>query len=127
MLNPSTADDLRNDPTVERCQRRAYAMGHGGLEVVNLFAYRSTYPSELYVAEDPVGPLNDKAILAACRCSSMTIAAWGEHGAFRERAEHVRAMLQREGVGLFALALNASGQPKHPLYVSASTLPKRFA
>lgn len=57
MLNPSTADDLSNDPTVERCQRRALAMGFGGLEVVNIFAFRSTDPAALYSL--PVGRYGD--------------------------------------------------------------------
>lgn len=29
MLNPSTADEIKNDPTVERCERRARALGFG--------------------------------------------------------------------------------------------------
>ena len=29
MLNPSTATEVQNDPTVERCERRARALGYG--------------------------------------------------------------------------------------------------
>ena len=56
MLNPSTATEERNDPTIERCERRARALGFGGLSVVNLFAFRATYPADLRRAADPVGP-----------------------------------------------------------------------
>src|SRR5437867_1481016 len=63
MLNPSTADDIDNDATVERCQRRAAAMGYGGLHVANLFAWRSTDPSVLTSVPDPIGPDNDRTIV----------------------------------------------------------------
>ncbi|MEH6402829.1 MAG: DUF1643 domain-containing protein, partial [Sneathiella sp.] len=56
MLNPSTADGSSNDPTVERCHRRAVAMGFGALEVINIFGFRATDPKDLKKAKDPVGP-----------------------------------------------------------------------
>jgi len=118
MLNPSTADDVSNDPTVERCQRRALAMGFGGLEVVNIFAFRSTRPIVLQSLEDPVGPENDQAILAACASSGMVICAWGDDGKLRRRSEAVRMLLEGAGITPYALAVNLSGEPKHPLYVS---------
>lgn len=62
MLNPSTASELVNDPTVERCERRARALGFGGFRVVNLFALRATDPRALRLADDPVGPGNDPAL-----------------------------------------------------------------
>ena len=42
MLNPSTATEIQNDPTVERCERRAKTLGYGAFKVCNIFAYRST-------------------------------------------------------------------------------------
>ena len=81
MLNPSTADAIDNDPTVERCLRRALKMGFGGLMVCNTFAYRSTDPEKLYEVEDPVGPENDQIILARARSAGMVICGWGTHGA----------------------------------------------
>lgn len=127
MLNPSTADDLSNDPTVERCQRRALAMGYGGLEVVNIFAFRSTDPSALYTLDDPVGPENDQAILEACRLAGMVICAWGNHGGeLNGRGAVVRAMLEEAGIAPYALTVNSSGEPKHPLYVSYEKEPEPF-
>jgi hypothetical protein len=38
MLNPSTATEVQNDPTVERCERRARALGFGAFRVCNIFA-----------------------------------------------------------------------------------------
>ena len=123
MLNPSTADDLSNDPTVERCQRRAQSMGFGGLEVANIFAFRSTDPWLLYSIADPVGPGNDQAILDACADAGMVICGWGDHGKLNGRGDAVRNLLSKAGITTHALKQNSSGEPKHPLYVSYKTEP----
>lgn len=118
MLNPSTADELQNDPTVERCHRRAQRLGFGGVGVVNLFALRSTDPAGLYVEQDPVGPANDAAILEMCRAAGWVVCAWGTHGKHLTRAAHVLQLLTDAGITLHALGINADGSPKHPLYVA---------
>jgi len=123
MLNPSTADEVQNDPTVERCHRRAIRMGAGGVVVVNLFALRSTDPSALYGHPDPVGPANDASIVDECSKAGMVIAAWGTHGKHLGRAEAVLALLAAAGVKLHALAVNADGSPKHPLYIANNAEP----
>lgn len=117
MLNPSTADETRNDPTVERCQRYAVRWGYGGLYVCNLFALRSTEPRELYSHQDPIGPQNDAAILATAAKSGMVVCAWGEHGSLRERNGEVQEMLRRHGIALSCLRLTKRGHPCHPLYL----------
>ncbi len=123
MLNPSTADATANDPTVERCERRARAMGFGGLEVVNLFALRSTDPRALYQHPEPIGPDNTAAILEACAGAGLVICAWGAHGKYLNRGRFVRHTMQQHGVGLHVLALNRDGTPKHPLYVGYDVQP----
>lgn len=126
MLNPSTADAERNDPTVERCQRRAVRMGFPAVEVVNLFALRSTDPAALSVADDPIGPGNDAAILAAARGAGMIVAAWGatrvKH--FERRGEMVAEALRFRGFPLYALGITKSGAPRHPLYLPDSATPR---
>lgn len=118
MLNPSTADEHKNDPTVERCCRRAVAWGYGGLIVTNLFAWRSTDPRALKKVDRPIGsPANDFHIMAAALDSARVICAWGIHGTIANRAAMVTAMLRRERVRLYALRLTKHGQPEHPLYI----------
>ena len=63
LLNPSSADEATNDPTIERCERRARRWGFGGLIVTNLFALCATDPAGLRRVADPIGPENDAAIL----------------------------------------------------------------
>lgn len=118
MLNPSTATEIRNDPTVERCERRARALGFGAFRVTNIFAWRATDPRELRAAADPVGPDNDAAILKGADWADRIIAAWGSHGAHLGRGERVEAMLRAAGARLFHLGLTKAGHPRHPLYVS---------
>jgi hypothetical protein len=67
LLNPSTADDRRDDPTIRRCLGFARSLGYGGIHVVNLFAFRATCPRQLRAADDPVGPDNDGFILRAAQ------------------------------------------------------------
>ena len=80
MLNPSTATEVQNDPTVERCERRARALGFGGFRVTNIFAWRDTDPRKMRAALDPIGPDNDAAILEACQWGDQVIAAWAPMG-----------------------------------------------
>lgn len=124
MLNPSTATEAKNDPTIERCQRRAVALGCGGLQIANLFAFRATQPEDLKRATDPVGPLNDAVLAEAARGKArLVICGWGNDGAFRDRGLHVAAMLADAGAKLHHLGLTRIGEPRHPLYVSYSQKP----
>ena len=82
MLNPSTADEMKNDPTVERCERRARAMGFGAFRVCNIFAYRATDPRNMRAQQDPIGPGNDEAIRESCLWADRVVCAWGTHGEF---------------------------------------------
>jgi hypothetical protein len=120
-LNPSTADDTEDDPTIRRCVAFAKRELCGGLIMVNLFAYRATDPRELATAAFPCGSGNDTSVLQACRTpSAIAIAAWGVNGAFRSRGEEMRALLSRSGVQLYHFGLTKDGHPKHPLYLPAT-------
>lgn len=123
MLNPSTADETKNDPTVERCERRARTMGFGGVSVVNIFALRSTDPTALYKHPDPVGPLNDEAILKWVSNAGIVVCAWGGHGHLHGRGQAVQKLLKNAGVVAHYLKLNKDGTPKHPLYVGYDIAP----
>lgn len=128
MLNPSTADEMTNDPTVERCERYAGRWGFGGMVVLNLFALRSTDPRELEKVDDPVGPENDAWIAGTClghwTAASPIICAWGNRGSYMNRATEVVSMIRN--MDLRCLGLNKTGQPKHPLYLRSNITPKPF-
>jgi hypothetical protein len=117
LLNPSTADEATNDPTSERCERRARRWGFGGLIVTNLFALCATDPAGLRRVADPIGPENDAAILEAARGAGLVLGGWGHHGAYLDRAAAVRALLAGLGVTPYGLALTKRGEPAHPLYL----------
>ena len=117
MLNPSKATEEHNDPTIERCERRARRLGYPGFEVVNLFAWRETSPANLRRSARPVGARNDAQILAAAGRAGLVLCAWGVHGAHQGRAEDVRALLDRAGYRLWHLGLSKQGHPRHPLYL----------
>lgn len=123
MLNPSTADETQNDPTVERCERRARMLGFGGFCVTNIFAWRDTDPHAMRRADHPVGPENNAALLSEARASDQVVAAWGTHGAHRERGAEVAAMLRAQGIKLYHLGLSKHGHPRHPLYVPYAQQP----
>ena len=118
MLNPSTATEVQNDPTVERCERRARTLGLGGFQVINIFAWRSTDPKKMRVAKDPIGPDNDKTIMKACRWGDQIIAAWGTHGSHLNRGSEVEKILRKSNKPIFHLGLSKGGHPKHPLYIA---------
>lgn len=125
MLNPSTADAFRLDPTVRRCMGFAKRWGYGTLLVGNAFALRSTDPKALYEAADPVGPANDEQLRLIGERAHLVIAAWGNHGALGARGPAVMRILRTER--LAHLGFTKAGQPRHPLYVRADTKPEAYA
>lgn len=118
MLNPSTADWSADDATIRRCKAFAKRERCDRLKVVNLYAYRSTDPKELFKVDDPIGPSNDVLVSIAVKHADVIVCGWGSHGtADRERA--VGSIIRRTGASdrCFALGLTKSGRPRHPLYV----------
>lgn len=124
MLNPSTATEVQNDPTVERCERRARTLGFGSFAVANIFAFRATDPRVMRAEPDPIGPANDATILDLAATSSQILCAWGTHGAHLQRGTCVRTLLRATGKDLFHLGLSQAGHPKHPLYIGYDQQPQ---
>ncbi|WP_323020756.1 DUF1643 domain-containing protein [Pararhodobacter sp.] len=124
MLNPSTATEVQNDPTVERCERRARALGFGSFRVCNIFAYRATDPKVMRAQADPVGPGNDQAIAESALWADAVVCAWGTHGAHLNRGAAVEAVLRATGKPLSHLGLSKDGHPKHPLYIGYAHQPE---
>lgn len=121
MLNPSTADAETDDPTITRCIGFARAWGFAGLEVVNLFAFRSSKPAVLKKAELPVGAHNNEHIRDAADRHGRIVCAWGATTwpLAKARALTVRAMLS--AFPLLCLARTKDGAPQHPLFVKGDT------
>ncbi len=124
MLNPSTATEVQNDPTVERCERRARTLGFGAFRVTNIFAYRATDPAVMRSESDPVGPDNDAAIARSALWADRIVCAWGSHGAFLGRGAEVERLLRATGRPLWHLGLTKGGQPGHPLYIGYNRQPE---
>ncbi len=126
MLNPSKATELKNDPTIERCERRARALGFGSFRACNLFAFRATDPRDLKKANDPIGPDNLSQLMEAARWADVILCAWGTHGAHMGLGPAMAALLRAEGFNLYHLGLSKDGHPKHPLYIGYATSPCRW-
>jgi len=121
-LNPSTADENNDDPTIRRCISFANDWGYGGLCMTNLFAYRATAPSVMFKADDPIGGKNDVWIARLGKQAGIIVAAWGNGGRYLGRSNQVRSLLPI----LHCLKLNKSGEPAHPLYLRKKSTPFLF-
>lgn len=129
MLNPSTADALVDDPTIRKCVGFARRWGCGGIQVVNLFAWRATEPAELAACTDPVGPSNRAAIKYATLPPRLVVAAWGASlpRYWSARPGNVVADLRSRGIVLHHLGLTKAGHPRHPLILPYATPLQRWA
>lgn len=124
MLNPSTADETKNDPTIERCERRARAAGFGRLLIGNIFALRSTDPKALYTHDAPEGAGNFNHVFAMAEAADLVICGWGNHGKRHMIGRAWALALEDEGYRPHALRLTKAGEPCHPLYVPYSVEPR---
>jgi hypothetical protein len=143
MMNPSTADEITNDPTITRQVRRVtkwksisggvlvdgedISQRLGGVMIVNVFAWRETDSKLLkgLVAKgvDIVGPENDQAILEAVSKAAIVVCGWGIPGGLGDRGNRVLKLIAKAGVRPHALKFNDDGSPGHPLYLGYDVMP----
>lgn len=126
-LNPSTADEVKSDPTVTRCINYAKHWGFGGMFMLNIFGWRSTDPKALYTLEDPIGPFNDEYIMRVAQAEEvkLIVCCWGNHGGFMGRGWEVMQRLQEAGKKIYRLGtFTDQGQPRHPLYLRGDLKPE---
>lgn len=119
MLNPSTADEHKNDPTIEKLIKYARRWGYQRLAVVNLFAYRETDSKKLRSLarqRDLVGPENNHYLRRVTDEAHLTVCAWGTEGDINDRGDEVKALLGVTANSLKCFKLTADGHPTHPLY-----------
>ncbi|PCJ63084.1 MAG: hypothetical protein COA79_02570 [Planctomycetota bacterium] len=121
-LNPSTADETKNNPTIKRCISFSKEWGFGGVYVINLFAYRATFPKDLLAYPEPIGSRNISWIKKICEKCSMVIGAWGNDGSHLNQSEKVIQLIPN----MFCLNVNKSGHPAHPLYQKSTVKPKKL-
>jgi hypothetical protein len=126
-LNPSTADETQDDPTIRRCIGYAKAWGFDALCMTNLFAFRATDPANMKAEVDPAGPNNGEWLATLGRGAGLVLAAWGVHGTHRRQDEIAEALFWAMGVPLYALGTTKDGHPRHPLYCRKDLKPERYA
>lgn len=120
LLNPSTANEHKNDPTIRRCMGFARAWNYGSMEVVNLFAYRATDYRELFKVENPIGAENNRFLMQAVERCSTVVFGWGNRGTLLGRDRQVMSLLADRN-DVYCLGITKDGQPRHPLYVKWDT------
>lgn len=124
MLNPSKATEVQNDPTIERCERRARALGFGGFRATNIFALRETDPHLMRKHPAPEGPENAHVLTESCAWADQILAAWGVHGTHLDQGPKTRDLLFEAGHSLYHFGLTKHGHPRHPLYVAYAQKPQ---
>lgn len=135
MLNPSTADAVKNDPTIHRCIGYARAWGYSRLVVTNLSPFRTTRPTAMVQALPTIPPEVDErnrtAIRTAARESDLVVCAWGVNAQhLEEHVAAVRAILaaaeSETGTRVVCLGRTKEYHPRHPLYCAADAVLQPF-
>ena len=134
MLNPSTADDGADDPTLRRVIAFSWLWGFDGALVFNLFPFRSPHPRALadWVRDDRYAPMEIKAswtlIAQAIERQDAAMVAWGcpperiyyetqiaAENLFDEINGYGRSGDRDRVLKVFCLGKTAGGWPTHPM------------
>jgi hypothetical protein len=122
-LNPSTANEFSDDPTIRRVKAIAKNLGYGGVYMMNCFAYISTDPKSLKI--NPMSKeWNDNMLtVIASKCADV-IFAWGNFEVVKSTGRDLELIEMFPNAK--ALHINKNGSPKHPLYVKGDVVPVKF-
>jgi hypothetical protein len=120
-LNPSTANETDNDPTIKRVIAIAAHNGYGGICMANCWSFISTNPDDLIpFAVNLHDTWREDIVLKqlAAKCQDVVF-AWGNFKIVKEtgRDKEIMQMFPRA----YALHINKNGSPKHPLFCRADT------
>lgn len=126
LLNPSTADAFKLDPTITRAYNLSKRLGYGELIILNIFAIRGSNPDIIKDVADPVGTLNNYYIKKTVKKSDLIILGWGNHGKINNRSSEIINIINKIGKEYHVLDINKSGEPKHPLYTKSDIKLKKF-
>jgi hypothetical protein len=118
LCNPSRASDKEDDPTTRKLAHIAARHGYGGIQIANLFAWRTPHPTKLKEARNPIGIENDKYLKSLIQHSKALLIAWGNHGQYLKRDQIVLGMISNSTL---CLGHNRNGTPKHPGHLSNNT------
>ncbi len=121
-LNPSTANETTNDPTIRKVIKFAKKWGYGGIYMTNLFAFASLNPKDLLTCENPVGNNDAHLLFVKKMCDGNVLFAWGNFKEAKKRSELVEGMFEQAT----CLGLNKDGSPKHPLYIKDNTYQSKY-
>ncbi len=127
-LNPSTANETKDDPTIRREIRFAKAWGYGGIYKLNLHGWRSTDSAMLRRVPDSIGPENDTVLrrYAEATPRPLVVVVWGVHGSLGGRGKTVREMFTELGIELWCFGLTKIGEPRHTLYLPKMAMLQRL-
>lgn len=121
-MNPSTATASEDDPTVGKEIQYCRSWGFGRMLKLNAFAYKATFPADLYAARtrgvNIIGVENSSRHMLARLLEfevEKTVACWGRLK--RDRGWILRDEFSNFGVQLDCLKKNSDGSPAHPLYL----------
>lgn len=123
-LNPSVADETKDDPTVRRCIDFTKRWGFSAMCMTNAFAFRATDPREMKAQEEPVGVENTDWLCRVAQEAAMVVCCWGNHGQHQKRSALIIERFKKLRIGkLYHLGLTEIGEPRHPLYLSKTIKP----
>jgi hypothetical protein len=132
MLNPSTADEEKNDPTISRLCRLAENGGFSRLLVLNLLAVRATNPMDIWLHKNPLGADNwqtwDGVLKELIPDRDSIAVAWGRAPGGRRELLRFTPILVEASRRLkvwpgpiMTWVQNLDSSPRHPLYISVAT------
>ena len=123
-LNPSTADEDTDDPTIRRVVNYSRDWGYANVLMANLFAFRATDPKEMKKAADPFGKDNNDWLIKLRKQSQLCVAAWGNAGCLKWSGHRLLKQFKELGLTpIHCLGITKVGHPRHPLYMKRSAKP----
>lgn len=116
-LNPSTADETKDDATIRKCVGFAKRWGKTSICMVNLFAWRATNPKDLQRVPFPIGGDTDEYLRKVAASIPLVVAAWGQFPQYNWRVKQIQKIFGN----MMCLGKCKDGSPRHPLYRAYET------